>query len=168
MKGFLDHFRNQNRSQSTTRSDLTQCPYCSMQCTKWLHEDRGRFAVVNRTVSPNKEDPVTGGKLCVKGIHAPAHVWHNQRLTTPLLKSGGRWVPVTWRTALRWFARNIGGLQRQWGRDAVGVFGGGSMTNEETYLLGKMARLALGTGISTTTVDTHVFGSCGLSAGFRH
>jgi len=116
-----------------------------MQCTKWLHEDRGRFAVVNRTVSPNKEDPVTGGKLCVKGIHAPAHVWHNQRLTTPLLKSGGRWVPVTWRTALRWFARNIGGLQRQWGRDAVGVFGGGSMTNEETYLLGKMARLALGT-----------------------
>lgn len=145
MTGFLDYFRSRKQSDAIEHSHLTQCPYCSMQCTKWIHEERGRFAVINRTVSPNKDDPVTGGKLCAKGMYAPVHVWNDQRLTTPLLKSRGRWVPVSWRTALRWFAKNIGGLQHTWGRDAVGVFGGSSMTNEETYLLGKMARVALGT-----------------------
>src|SRR6185503_7423335 len=29
--------------------------------------------------------------------------------------------------------------------DAIGVFGGGSLTNEKAYLLGKFARVALGT-----------------------
>ena len=35
--------------------------------------------------------------------------------------------------------------RRQSGRDAVGVFGGGSLTNEKAYLLGKFARVALRT-----------------------
>ena len=32
-----------------------------------------------------------------------------------------------------------------YGADAVGIFGGGSLTNEKAYLLGKFARVALGT-----------------------
>ena len=35
--------------------------------------------------------------------------------------------------------------QEDYGADAVGVFGGGSLTNEKSYLLGKFARVALGT-----------------------
>ena len=35
--------------------------------------------------------------------------------------------------------------QETYGRDAVGVFGGGSLTNEKAYLLGKFARVALRT-----------------------
>src|SRR6185312_2805716 len=36
-------------------------------------------------------------------------------------------------------------IQASAGRDAVGVFGSGSLTNEKAYLLGKFARVALGT-----------------------
>ena len=36
-------------------------------------------------------------------------------------------------------------MQKKAGRDAVGVFGGGSLTNEKAYLLGKFARVALRT-----------------------
>ena len=41
--------------------------------------------------------------------------------------------------------RALAKVQAQYGRDAVGVFGGGSLTNEKAYLLGKFARVALGT-----------------------
>src|SRR6202007_3025096 len=39
----------------------------------------------------------------------------------------------------------IGRAQQQHGRDGVGVFGGGGLTNEKAYLLGKFARVALET-----------------------
>ena len=40
-------------------------------------------------------------------------------------------------------------IGNQYGADAVGVFGGGGLTNEKAYLLGKFARVALG----TSTID---------------
>ena len=47
----------------------------------------------------------------------------------------------------RWIASStrLADAQEQYGRDAVGVFGGGSLTNEKAYLLGKFARVALRT-----------------------
>lgn len=36
-------------------------------------------------------------------------------------------------------------MQRRHGRDAVAVFGGGGLTNEKAYALGKFARVTLGT-----------------------
>ena len=41
--------------------------------------------------------------------------------------------------------RSLRGIRSEHGADAVGVFGGGGLTNEKAYLLGKFARLALGT-----------------------
>jgi assimilatory nitrate reductase catalytic subunit len=53
--------------------------------------------------------------------------------------------PATWDEALRRIMRAIEQAQEQYGKDSVGVFGGGSLTNEKAYLLGKFARVALGT-----------------------
>jgi assimilatory nitrate reductase catalytic subunit len=39
----------------------------------------------------------------------------------------------------------VGSAQEKFGRDAIGVFGGGGLTNEKAYLLGKFARVALRT-----------------------
>ena len=49
------------------------------------------------------------------------------------------------RGAIDRIASAIRATQATYGRDAVGVFGGGSLTNEKAYLLGKFARVALGT-----------------------
>src|SRR5205823_364559 len=71
---------------------------------------------------------------------------HPERLRRPLARNGrGVLAPVSWGEALDRAARGLGEAQARHGRDAAGVFGGGSLTNEKAYLLGKFARVALGT-----------------------
>jgi assimilatory nitrate reductase catalytic subunit len=54
-------------------------------------------------------------------------------------------TPATWEDALNRIVLRFKEIQARHGRDAVGVFGGGALTNEKVYLLGKLARVALGT-----------------------
>lgn len=71
---------------------------------------------------------------------------HNGRVTEPLLKgSDGVHQPISWEQALALIVAAVKDTQRQYGNDAVGVFGGGGLTNEKAYMLGKFARLALRT-----------------------
>lgn len=98
------------------------------------------------TVNGNPRFPVNEGGLCVKGWSAAALLTHPERLLTPLVRdSSGALVAASWDGALELVARRFEEVQRRYGKDAVGVFGGGSLTNEKTYLLGKFARVALGT-----------------------
>jgi assimilatory nitrate reductase catalytic subunit len=96
------------------------------------------------TVTP-RDFPTNRGGLCQKGWTAGAVVDSPMRLTTPLVRTGGELRPTTWDHALDLVANRIIELQATHGRDAVAVFGGGGLTNEKAYLLGKFARVALGT-----------------------
>jgi len=53
--------------------------------------------------------------------------------------------PCSWDDALDRVAAELVRCQERHGRAAVGVFGGGGLTNEKAYLLGKFARVALRT-----------------------
>jgi assimilatory nitrate reductase catalytic subunit len=53
--------------------------------------------------------------------------------------------PIGWDQALDLAAQAVRDARARHGADAVGVFGGGGLTNEKAYMLGKFARLALGT-----------------------
>ena len=70
-----------------------------------------------------------------------------ERLTTPLLRdrATGEFTPVSWDEALDTIASRLLALRAERGPDTVGVFGGGGLTNEKAYQLGKFARVALGT-----------------------
>jgi assimilatory nitrate reductase catalytic subunit len=119
----------------------THCPYCALQCGIFLTSTSEAV-----TVSPNALFPVNKGGLCVKGWAAAATLNHPDRLTQPLVRiKGGALAPVSWEVALGEIAERFGRIQTRFGTDAVGVFGGGSLTNEKVYLLGKFARVALGT-----------------------
>ena len=97
-------------------------------------------------VTGTRNFPVNQGGLCVKGWSAAATLRHPDRLLTPLARNAeGTLVPVSWDTAIDRVASAIRATQTAYGRDAIGVFGGGSLTNEKAYLLGKFARVALGT-----------------------
>ena len=50
---------------------------------------------------------------------------------------------MSWDHAYSDIAEKIKALQAEHGRDAIGVYGGGSLTNEVSYLLGKFTRVAL-------------------------
>ncbi len=54
-------------------------------------------------------------------------------------------VKASWDDALSFAARRLRELQERHGKDAVAVYGGASLTTEKAYLMGKFARVALGT-----------------------
>src|SRR5213078_1537427 len=72
---------------------------------------------------------------------------HPERLTTPLMRASRSeaFSPASWDAALGHVVARIRALQDEHGPDAVAVFGAGGLTNEKAYLLGKFARVALGT-----------------------
>ncbi|WFB88911.1 molybdopterin oxidoreductase family protein [Streptomyces olivaceus] len=97
-------------------------------------------------VSERTDFPVNRGALCGKGRTAPAVLASGARLTSPLVRSDdGALVPAGWDEALDRIARNLVRTRAEYGADALGVFGGGGLTNEKAYALGKFARVVLGT-----------------------
>jgi assimilatory nitrate reductase catalytic subunit len=93
------------------------------------------------------EFPVNEGALCRKGWTATGLRGHRERLTSPLVRDRGTGAlrAASWDEALDLVAARLGELRATYGADSVGVFGGGGLTNEKAYQLGKLARVALGT-----------------------
>ncbi len=122
----------------------THCPYCSLQCGMRLGADGG---AAGAEVLERPGFPVNLGALCGKGRSAAALLAPGARLTTPLLRDrpGGELRAAGWDEALDRVADGFGATRDRHGADAVGVFGGGGLTNEKAYLLGKFARVVLGT-----------------------
>ncbi|MGW7661221.1 molybdopterin oxidoreductase family protein [Streptomyces sp. NPDC054756] len=119
----------------------THCPYCALQCGMNLTPSQdGGVAVVERP-----DFPVNRGALCGKGRTAPAVLAPGVRLTTPLVRSAGALVPASWPEALDRIAEGLARTRAEHGPDACAVFGGGGLTNEKAYSLGKFARIVLGT-----------------------
>ncbi|MCW2771684.1 MAG: assimilatory nitrate reductase alpha subunit apoprotein [Nocardioides sp.] len=120
----------------------THCPYCSLQCGMTL-ELKGRALEVR----PWPEFPVNEGALCRKGWTATGLRGHRERLTTPLVRdrATGELRAAGWDEALDLVASRLRELRDEHGPDTVAVFGGGGLTNEKAYQLGKFARVAIGT-----------------------
>ncbi len=118
----------------------THCPYCALQCGMHLHVAGERVSIERRDFPTNR------GGLCQKGWTAAELLDSPERLRTPLARDR-RDAPlraVGWDEALERVVTGIRAAQRS-GRDRVAVFGGGGLTNEKAYLLGKFARVALRT-----------------------
>src|SRR5918999_3398163 len=128
--------------EGTTAGVPTHCPYCALQCAMTLRPRPDGGA----DVEP-RDFPVNGGGLCRKGWTAAELLSSPDRLTTPLMRRTrtAPLEPVSWDAALDRIAAELRRIQDAHGRDAVAVFGGGGLTNEKAYLLGKFARVALGT-----------------------
>ena len=114
----------------------THCPYCALQCGMTLSiGEAGRVEVAPRNFPTNR------GGLCQKGWTAADLLDHPDRLRHPLIK-GER---ATWDQAYDYIVQKLTAIQEEHGRDAVAVFGGGGLTNEKAYALGKFARVILKT-----------------------
>ncbi|WP_332697448.1 formate dehydrogenase subunit alpha [Halalkalibacter lacteus] len=121
----------------------THCCYCGMQCGMHIRVNEKTGNVVG--VEPRYDWPVTLGKMCPKGVTAYQTVNHKERILKPLIKKNGEFVESSWEEAYDLIEKNFKRLQKEHGKDAVGVFGGVSMTNEKCYLVGKYARVGIGT-----------------------
>lgn len=123
----------------------THCPYCALQCAITLTPTPQGVELAPR------EFPTNRGGLCRKGWTAAELLGAVDRLTEPLRRVGfdqdgePRFEPITWDQALDLMASTFQAVQDRHGKDAVGVFGGASLTTERAYQLGKFARIGLGT-----------------------
>ncbi|MFP5023193.1 molybdopterin oxidoreductase family protein [Pseudonocardia phyllosphaerae] len=116
----------------------THCPYCALQCGQWVSAEGEVDA---------RQFPTNGGGMCQKGWTSAALLTHPERLTTPLVRASrdAEFLPATWADALSGVAEKLAALRAEHGPDSVAIFGAGGLTNEKAYLLGKFARVALGT-----------------------
>ncbi len=127
-----------------TRTTATHCPYCSLQCGMAVTAGDRPATLVPLAFPTNR------GGLCSKGWSSAELLDHPERLLRPLVRAtpGDRTSPLveaSWDDALGRLVEAIERTQARHGRDAVGCFGGGSLTNEQAYQFGKFARIALRT-----------------------
>ena len=119
----------------------THCCFCGQQCGVELLVQNERVV----GVEPWEEFPFNGGKLCPKGVKRYLQNNHQDRLLQPMVRTGNGFGTLPWDEALDQVAERIRRLQERHGRDSVAILSGASLTNEKAYLMGKFARLAVGT-----------------------
>lgn len=135
----------------------SHCPYCALQCAMTMEpvglgtaglEGRPRTAshLDQRIEVEGRDFPTNRGGMCRKGWTSAEVLRAPDRLTTPLVRgSDGELHPMGWDEVLDLLADRLRSIAAEHGPDAVAVFGGGGLTNEKAYQLGKFARVALRT-----------------------
>ncbi|MGO5676272.1 assimilatory nitrate reductase catalytic subunit NasC [Bacillus subtilis] len=139
----LRYFRDKQQDVQSEKTYDTQCPFCSMQCKMQLVEQT--IVMRKKYTAIGIDNPTTQGSLCMKGMNAHQHALNSSRITRPLLKKNGEFMPVSWEEALNHIKDQVTMIQAEHGHDAMAVYGSASITNEEAYLLGKFARVGLQT-----------------------
>ncbi len=137
------------------------CTGCSVGCNVRLDY---RFGELVRVVS--RENPaVDGGWLCDRGRFNYGFVQGEGRVERPLVRMNGKLQPVSWDQALNIVAERLNAVRQGAGPQAIGFIGGGRLTNEEAYLLGKLARAGLGTANIDYRTGRQLVASYGPYAG---
>ncbi len=130
------------------RSVVTTCGYCGVGCS-FKAELRGDQVI---RMVPYKDGQANHGHSCVKGRFAWGYASHPDRITKPMIRERitDPWREVSWEEAIGFAAHRIKDVQGAYGRGAVGAITSSRCTNEETFLMQKLARAVFG----TNNVDT--------------
>lgn len=126
---------------ATTQTIRSICPYCGCGCGISLEIKDNRLV----RCTPDVDNPLNHGTLCVRGSYGYDFVHSPERLTTPLVRVDGEFKAVSWEEALGLVASQFKRIKETLGPDSLAVFGSSKCTNEENYLLQKFARCVLGT-----------------------
>ncbi len=149
----------------------TTCGYCGVGCQFDLNIKDDKII----RVTSNPQAPVNGMHLCVKGRYGYDYIHHPERLLKPRVRryllegaeksevrdlisgkssqsagrttvqSGWDWVETSWDIALDITARRLSDIRQEHGPNSIGVLTSAKCTNEENYLMNKLARQVIGT-----------------------
>lgn len=119
----------------------TVCTFCGVGCSfdVWT---KGRKIL---QIQPHPESPANGMATCIKGKFGWDFINSPDRLTTPLIREGDRFRPASWDEAIRFIASRLTAIRNASGADAIGLLANCTGSNEEAFLLQKLARAVLGT-----------------------
>jgi len=109
------------------------CPFCGFGCRLLVDEKSMR-------AKPYPGQP-NRGKLCPKGLYSLEFIRSQGRLKRPLKRVGSAMVPISWGVAVEEIANKLLEIMELYGPDAVAFLSSSKISNEENYLLQKIARL---------------------------
>ena len=126
--------------EAHTKRTKTVCTYCGVGCSfdVWT---KGRHIL---KVEP-AEGPANGVSTCIKGKFGWDYVNSPDRLTHPLIREGDVFREASWDEALALVARKFSEIKAASGPDSLGFISSSKCTNEESYLMQKLARAVIGT-----------------------
>jgi len=119
-----------------TKKTKAVCTFCGVGCSYevWT-KDRKILKI-----QPVSEAPVNAISTCVKGKFGWDFVNSEERITSPLIRKGDSFVEASWEEALDLVAEKLGEIKKEHGKDGVGVISSSKITNEENYVIQKLAR----------------------------
>src|SRR5579872_3561748 len=126
--------------ETRIRRTKTVCTYCGVGCSfdVWT-KDRHILKV------EPANGPANGVSTCIKGKFVWDFVNSQDRLTSPLIREGDRFREAGWDEALDLVATRLAEIKARSGADALGFISSSKCTNEESYLMQKLARAVIGT-----------------------
>ena len=126
--------------ESRIRRTKTVCTYCGVGCSfdVWT-KDRQILKI------EPLEGPTNGISTCIKGKFGWDFVNSSDRLTKPLIREGGKFREASWDEALALVARRLAEIKASSGPDSLAFISSSKCTNEESYLMQKLARAVIGT-----------------------
>lgn len=122
----------------------THCCFCGQQCGIRLKVRDERVI----GFEPRYDFPFNQGKLCPKGVKRYLQNQHPDRLLHAYARdrsSASGFSKLSYEDAIERVAEAIDRIQSEHGKDAFAILSGASITTEKTYLMGKFARVCLGT-----------------------
>src|ERR1700757_778549 len=122
------------------RKTKTVCTYCGVGCSfdVWT-KDRHILKIAP------EHGPANGISTCVKGKFGWGHINSEDRLTTPLIRENDKFRQASWEEAIALVARRLSEIKNKDGADSLAFISSSKCTNEESYLLQKVARAVIGT-----------------------
>jgi NADH-quinone oxidoreductase subunit G len=139
-------FRHRARSWEMTEHALVS-PHDGAGTNLWGHVLRGRLMrVVPRSNEEINETWISDrDRFSYEGVYAP------DRLLRPMLRLEGRWQEAGWERALEAAAAMLREAVKEGGPERLGFLCAPGSTNEEAYLLGRLAR-----GLGSHNVDSRL------------
>ena len=129
----------------------TICTHCGDGCKTTLGVRRADTGMEIVRGDNRDKSGTNGDFLCIKGRYAFDFANHEERLTRPLIRKDGKLTTATWEEAFELIGKKFAEVRDKDGGAAIGVIGSTRTTNEEAYLLSKLARVVL----KTNNVDHH-------------
>src|SRR5258708_5837979 len=129
----------------------TVCTHCGDGCKTTLGVRRSDTGMEIVRGDNRDKGGINNDFLCIKGRYAFDFAHSKERLTQPLIRKNGKLTPSTWEDAFALIGKRFIEVRDQDGGSAIGVIGSNRTTNEENYLLSKLARSVL----KTNNVDHH-------------
>lgn len=143
-------YRYKTRPWEMTHVDTT-CTHCGDGCKTTLGVRRAETGMEIVRGDNRDKSGINGDFLCIKGRYGFDFANHKDRIKQPLIRKNGRLAPASWEEAFALIGKRFAEVRDSNGGSAIGVIGSNRITNEESYLLQKFARIVL----KTNNIDHH-------------